>query len=344
MSQRMPTKPAPTLEAVAARAGVSRATVSRVVNHSPKVTDEVATLVNAAIDELGYVPNRAARSLASRRTQNVALIVPESAAKVFDDPFFSNIVQGIALHLADTDYTLSLLIASETSSEKTRRYLRGGNVDGALVVSHHSGDHSYTRLGASIPLVFGGRPLNPSETDSYYVDVDNVTGGRVATQHLIDLGRRHIATVAGRIDMPGGVDRLTGWREALQTAGLDDSLVEHGDFSPQHGAEAMKRLLNRGKPIDAVFAANDQMAVGAYSALHDAGLSIPGDVSVVGFDNDKYAPTATPPLTTINQSTEKMGAMMASVLIRLIEGDTDVPRVTWMPTELVVRESTRVSS
>ncbi|PFG29309.1 LacI family DNA-binding transcriptional regulator [Paramicrobacterium agarici] len=341
MTDRTIAKPsAPTLEAVAAHAGVSRATVSRVVNNSPKVTDEVVAIVNAAIDELGYVPNRVARSLASRKTQAIAVIVPETASKVFDDPFFSSIVQGVALHLAGTEYTLSLLMETENSSAKTRRYLRGGNVDGALIVSHHVSDHSYTQLGATVPMVFAGRPLIPEAVASYYVDVDNVEGARMATNHLIELGHTRIATIAGRTDMPGGHDRLAGWRAAMAAAGLDDSLVAHGDFSPADGAAAMRALLERGEPIDAVFSANDQMAVGAYSAVRSAGLRIPDDISIVGFDNDRYAATASPPLTTVDQSPEQMGEAMAGILLRLIDGDETVPNATMMPLELVVREST----
>src|SRR6478752_9784653 len=196
----------PTLEAVAARAGVSRATVSRVVNGSPKVTAEVVAAVNAAIADLNYVPNRAARSLASRRTQVIALVVPESTAKVFADPFFASIVQGVALSLADTEYTLNMVIASETTPDKTRRYLMGGNVDGALVVSHHSGDHSYQQLGASLPIVFGGRPVGDTEHESYFVDVDNIGGSARAAEHLIERGRRAIALITGPQDMPAGLD------------------------------------------------------------------------------------------------------------------------------------------
>ena len=155
-TEQQANRPVPTLEAVAALAGVSRSTVSRVVNGSPKVTPEVVETVTAAIAQLNYVPNRAARSLVTRRTQVIALVVPESTARVFADPFFASIVQGVALYLADTDYTLNMVIASETNPDKTRRYLMSGNADGALVVSHHSGDHSYAHLGHSLPIVFGG--------------------------------------------------------------------------------------------------------------------------------------------------------------------------------------------
>jgi LacI family transcriptional regulator len=338
-TEQVAARTVPTLEAVAARAGVSRATVSRVVNGSPKVTAEVVAVVERAIADLNYVPNRAARSLASRRTQVVALVVPESTAKVFADPFFASIVQGVALSLADTEYTLNMVISSETTPDKTRRYLMGGNVDGALVVSHHSGDHSYAQLGTSLPLVFGGRPVSVSEHESYYVDVDNVAGARVAAQHLIDRGRRNIALITGPQDMPAGLDRLTGWAQALESAGLDTSLVAFGDFSPASGMEAMRRLLADGRPIDGLFAANDQMAAGAYSAIHEAGLSIPGDIAVVGYDDDNFGLMSTPPLTTVHQPSIALGETRARVLVRRHAGE-HVDRVTLLPTELVIRQST----
>jgi len=338
-SEQQESRPAPTLEAVAALAGVSRATVSRVVNGSPKVTPEVVESVTAAIAQLNYVPNRAARSLATRRTQVIALVVPESTARVFADPFFASIVQGVALHLADTDYTLNMVIASETNPDKTRRYLMSGNADGALVVSHHSGDHSYAHLGHSLPIVFGGRPLNNRKQVSYFVDVDNVAAAESATLHLINQGRRSIATIAGPQDMPPGVDRLSGWRKALVAHGLDQTLVEFGDFAPESGTAAMRRLLGRGVPIDALFAANDQMAAGAYLAILEAGLSIPDDIAVVGFDDDYYAKTTAPPLTTVHQPSVRLGATMAEVLVKRIEGEP-VDRVTILPAELVIRQST----
>lgn len=330
--------PLPTLEAVAALAGVSRATVSRVVNGSTKVHPDVIENVTKAIADLNYVPNLAARTLASKRTLVIALVVPESTAKVFADPFFASIVQGVALHLADTDYTLNMVIASETNPDKTRRYLMGGNIDGALVVSHHSGDHSYAKLGNSLPIVFGGRPLSDTEHDSYFVDVDNVSGSTGATEHLIQRGRRNIALIAGPQDMPAGVDRYTGWRQTMEAHGLDTSLVEFGDFSPLSGMQAMRRVLATGRPIDGLLAANDQMAAGAYPAILETGHSIPGDIAVVGYDDDYFGLTATPPLTTVHQPSSGLGERMAQVLVKRIEGKP-VERVTLLPTELVVRQS-----
>ena len=160
-----------------------------------------------------------------------------------------------------------------------------------------------------------------------------------ATLHLIHQGRHSIATIAGPQDMPPGVDRLAGWRKAMAAHGLDQSLVEFGDFAPQSGTAAMRRLLERGVPIDALFAANDQMAAGAYSAILEAGLSIPDDIAVVGFDDDSYAKTTAPPLTTVHQPSVKLGATMAEVLVKRIEGEP-VDHVTILPAELVIRQST----
>ncbi len=329
----------PTLEMVAALAGVSRSTVSRVINDSPKVTPEALAAVTAAIEQLGYVPNRAARTLASRRTQSIALVIPENTAKFFADPYFASVIQGAAMRLSATNYTLTLLIASETDPEKTRRYLQAGNVDGALILSHHSDDRSYVALSRTLPVVFGGRPARHDDgPDPVYVDVDNSAAARSVTQLLIDAGRRRIATVAGPTNMTAGLDRLSGWRSALEAAGIPTDLVEHGDFTPASGAHAMERLLERGEPIDGLFAASAQMADGALQVLRARGLSVPDDVGVVTFDDDYFAQRALPPLTTVDQEEGEVGRTMAELLMRLIEGE-DVPRITMMPTTLVRRAS-----
>jgi DNA-binding LacI/PurR family transcriptional regulator len=329
----------PTLETVAALAGVSRSTVSRVINDSPKVTPEALAAVNKAIEELGYVPNRAARSLASRRTQAIALVIPENTARFFADPYFATVIQGAALRLAETDYTLTLLIASETDPEKSRRYLQSGNVDGALILSHHSDDRSYVALSRSLPVVFGGRPERHDDgPEPVYVDVDNTSAARDVVSLLVASGRRSIATIAGPTDMTAGLDRLEGWRAALADAGLPDDLVEHGDFTPESGTAAMERLLDRGVHIDGLFAASAQMADGAMSVLRRRGLVVPRDLGVVTFDNDYFAARATPSLTTVDQDEGGVGRTMAELLIRSIEGE-DVPRVTIMPTRIVNRRS-----
>jgi LacI family transcriptional regulator len=316
---------------------VSRSTVSRVVNSSPQVTPEVVEAVNAAIASLGYVPNRAARSLASRKTDSIALVIPENTAKFFADPYFASVIQGVATFLSKTEYTLTLLIASETDPQKTRRYLRGGNVDGALVLSHHSDDHSYVELGKTLPIVFGGRPMAQGGPN-YVVDVDNVAAASTAVQYLVDRGKTSIATIAGPQDMAAGLDRLEGWRTTLEAAGLPSALFEAADFTPAGGALAMQRILATGQRFDGLFAASAQMASGALGVLRDHGLSVPGDVGVTTIDDDYYAKNATPPLTTVDQPSMQQGAKMAEVLVRMIDGET-VDTLTIMPTRLIERAS-----
>lgn len=323
---------------VAALAGVSRSTVSRVVNASPRVTPDVIAAVNAAIEQLNYVPNRAARSLVSRKTQTIALVIPENTAKFFADPYFSSVIQGVAMYLSTTEYTLTLLIASEADPGKTRRYLQGGNVDGALILSHHSDDTSYVQLARSMPVVFGGRPTSEDGPDTYIVDVDNVAAAVTATRYLIDHGRRRLAHIAGPQNMAAGIDRLEGWRVASIEAGLDPAAVVIADFTPAGGAAAMRQLLSDGADFDGVFVASAQMASGALTALREHGLSVPKDVSMITIDNDYYAQNSTPPLTTIEQPTTTHGAAIAETLVRLIEGH-EVERLTIIPTSLIERNS-----
>ena len=328
-----------TLDSVAAAAGVSKSTVSRVINGSSQVSPEVLVAVNAAIAELDYSPNRAARSLANRQTMAIALVVPEESSRFFGDPYFSAIVHGITHALAESDFVLTLQLASPFEpSEKTIRYLRGGNVDGALVVSHHSGDQFLASLGNSLPVVFGGRPLRPTELESYYVDVDNVDAAALGTRYLIERGRTRIATISGPDDMPAGVDRVAGWTSAMTAAGLDTSRVAAGDFSMASGARAMRQLLEQDARLDAVFAASDLMALGAISVLREHGRSIPGDVAVVGFDDSPAATGGAIELTSVHQPSIEMGEKMAQMLLALLRGEQPEQHCI-MPTRIVVRDS-----
>lgn len=330
---------APTLEAVAAEAGVSRSTVSRVVNGSDHVRPDVVTAVNAAIARLNYVPNRAARSLANRQTMAIALVVPEDTNRFFGDPFFAEIVQGITQGLELSDYVLNLQLASPSSpSEKTIRYLLGGNVDGAIVVSHHSGDDFFTTLDETLPVVFGGRPFHPEAHQNAFVDVDNHAGGSLGTQYLIDHGRTRIATIAGPANMQAAIDRHQGWVDAVSRAGLPTDLVAYGDYTVATGASAMRELLDRAPNLDGVFVASDLMATGAISVLRERGMRVPDDVAVVGFDDSSAATSGEIGITTVHQPSREMGAEMARMLLALLRGEpTERQRV--MPTRMVVRDS-----
>lgn len=338
LGARSPRQPQPTLEMVAADAGVSRATVSRVVNGSPKVRPEVVESVKAAIDRLNYVPNRAARSLASHQTQSMALVVPEDLTKFFGDPYFAAVVRGITQRLDESDYTLNLLVASSEPQHKTLRYLRSGNVDGALVISHHTGDEFVATLESTMPVVFGGRPAMSGST-SYFVDVDNVAGARSGVQHLIDLGRTRIGTVTGPVDMPAGIDRLTGFHQAFGQTGLAPTAIEHGDFTTAGAAAATRRLLAKHPDVDALFVASDLMAVGTMGVLAEQGRAVPADIAVVSFDDSPAATSGPISLTTVSQPSQEMGFTMADLLLRLLNGDESVPHRTIMPTRLVRRDS-----
>lgn len=330
---------APTLEEVAAAAGVSRSTVSRVVNGSNQVSEDVVTAVQEAIERLNYIPNRAARSLANRQTMAIALVVPEDTSRFFGDPYFSAVVQGIANGLEDSDYVLNLQLASPSRpSAKTVRYLLGGNVDGAFVVSHHTGDEFLAELGKSLPVVFGGRPLDPAKTPSYYVDVDNVAAAEMGTQRLIDLGRTRIAMIAGPPDMPAGIDRTRGWTRALTSAGLPADRISYGDFSLISGARAMRELLQEYPDLDGVFIASDLMATGALGVLAEHGLAVPGDVAIVGFDDSPAATAGAVQLTTVRQPSLEMGEKMAELMLSLLRGET-IEQIHVMDTSLVIRDS-----
>jgi DNA-binding LacI/PurR family transcriptional regulator len=330
----------PTLDEVAELAGVSRATVSRVVNGSPKVRPEARRAVEEAVAQLRYVPNRMARSLVTRRTDTIALVLSESNTQVFSDPFFAGVVRELSEALADTEMNLVLLAArGEREQEKVGRYVRQGHVDGVILMSLHSEDTLPGILAdAHVPLVLSGRPLDGREV--CYVDADNAGGAQAATAHLLASGRRRVATVTGPRDMIAGIDRYTGYRRALEAAGLpeDPALVAEGDFTEAGGARAMAALLERAPDLDAVFVASDPMALGALRVLRAAGRSVPGDVAVVGFDDAAVAATSDPPLTTVAQPLGEMTRLMTDLLLAQVEGDDEV-RVRVCPTRLVVRAS-----
>ena len=326
-----------TIEEVAAAAGVSRSTVSRVVNGSTAVSPAALESVTRVIAELNYVPNRAARSLARRQTLAIALVVPEDTTRFFGDPFLASVVSGINARISRSDYVLNLFIASDDAGDKTTSYVRGGSIDGAIIVSHHTSDLFIDRIAAAVPVVYGGRPVRDRE-NAYYVDVDNIHGGRAATAYLIERGYRRIGTITGPLTMPAAIDRLQGFREALAAAGLEEDAVEDGDFTADGAADAMHRILDRGEHPDAVFVASDLMARGALLALGVAGLRVPEDVAIIGFDDSPVATSVSPQLTTMRQPSFIQGETMAEVLLDLLAG-RNPQHVTVLDTELVVRDS-----
>ncbi|MFI8231180.1 LacI family DNA-binding transcriptional regulator [Streptomyces sp. NPDC085900] len=332
---------APTLEEVAAHAGVGRGTVSRVVNNAAGVKESTRRAVQRAIEELGYVPNLAARSLAGRRADAVALVLTEPDWRMFAEPFFSEIVRSLGDALADTGMQLLLtLVRSEDERQRFLEYARGGRVDGILMMSVHAGDQLPDMLAeARLPTVLLGR--RSGEEYVSYVDADNVGGARNAVSYLLKQGRRTIATITGPLDMYVAQCRLRGYRDALEMAGLEGtpSLVAEGDFTEDSGRRAMADLIERHPGIDGVLAASDTSAAGALQALRAAGRRVPEDVAVIGFDDFSLAQRTEPRLTTVRQPVEEMGRAM----IRLLLEEMEEPFVAWrhviLRTELVVRES-----
>lgn len=344
----------PTLEEVAALAGVGRGTVSRVVNGSPHVSPGARAAVEQAIGELGYVPNRAARALVTHRTDSVALVVSESEERVFGEPFFAGIVRGISSAFTETPLQLWLAMTqSPADRERIEHHLTTQHVDGALLLSLHDDDPLPAVLAErGLPAVLGGRParmLSPdarpgrdgNDAQTWFVDVDNAGGARQAVDHLAASGRRRVATIAGPQDMGVGVARLAGYRAACRQAGLvtDEDLIAYGDFSEQGGGASMRELLSREPGLDAVFVASELMAMGALRTLREAGRRVPDDVAVIGFEDSPLAGQTDPPLTTVYQPVEAMGREMARLLLSRIRGDEPALPYVLLDTHLVIRQS-----
>ncbi|WP_372349296.1 LacI family DNA-binding transcriptional regulator [Streptomyces sp. KL116D] len=340
-----------TLEDVAREAGVSRATVSRVINDVPSVDPAIRDTVREAIRRTGYTPNRAARSLVTRRAETVALVVSGAgeesedaphafAARVFADPFFGRIVSGVVGYLRTRSIHPVLMFAeSPEARTEVLDYLRQGRADGALVVSTHAQDPLPALLGEErLPAVCFARPAAPAAVS--HVDLDHAEGGALAARHLLDRGRRRVATVSGPLDVPAGQQRLDGFRDAMRQAGVARIPVAEGGFTLASGAAAMTSLLDAHPDLDAVFAANDLMAQGVVQVLRERGRRVPQDVAVVGFDDSSVAITCAPPLTTVRQPVEEMAAAMARILQEHITGERTEPTSLVFPPRLVVREST----
>jgi LacI family transcriptional regulator len=329
-----------TLEDIAKQVGVSRSTVSRVVNNHPNVSEGVRKRVLEVIRITGYQPNAAARTLASQRSWMIGLVVPRSVSSFFTDPYFPHLTRGIAKGCNQHDYTLGLfLVGTKEDEEKILpRVSHSGMLDGILVQAGHHGDQVIDRLVQStIPLVMVGRPFHAK--DISYIDVDNIEGAYNAVSHLIRLGYERIGTISGPIKSTVGVDRMEGYRKALIERGriVDESLVTEGDFTEVGGYYAMQRLLP-AKP-DAIFAASDIMAVGAIRAAQEAGLRIPDDIAFVGFDDVPLANQRDPKLTTIRQPVYQFGFSAVEILIDLIENGTEPARRVMMGTELIIRDT-----
>lgn len=328
----------PTIRDVAAAAGVSRGTVSRVLNGGHWVSPDAHAAVTEAIRSTGYSANQHARSLVTGRSNSVAFLLTEPQHLLFEDPTFSILLRAAAQALGAREMPLLLMVAG-TPQERRRitDYVAAGHVDGVLLISSHRGNPVLGELlRQDVPTISCGAPLG-YEGRVGYVSSDDLDGARRMTAHLREQGRTRVATITGPLDTPGGTQRLAGYRDVLGDA-YDESLVAHGDYSRASGQAAMAELLARRPDLDAVFVASDLMAAGAYVALREAGRRVPEDVAVGGFDDTGLAATLEPPLTTMRQPFERIASEMVRLLLEVVDGQE--PAAMVLPTTLVRREST----
>lgn len=329
-----------TLEDVARLAGVSRATASRVIRGDVAVTPTKSKAVLAAVKELGYTPNMAARALASSQTGTVALIIPEPDELVFGDPFFARTIKSVSKNLEQWDYHVVLTFAdASTRGQRTAAFLRTGAVDGAIVLSHHQfRGEIESFIGTAIPLVFIGR-LTKWDAKKAWVDNDNYSGAAMAARHLIDLGMTRPAQITGALDMVAGQDRHDGFSETWAERSITP-LTLPGDFSIERATSAALELAPKitSGEVDSVFIASDPMAAAAMSVWRDQGISVPGDVRVISYDDTDIA--ASLGLTSLSNPTDKLGAYAARML-------RDVLTNTWsgepviIPATMTQRASTQ---
>lgn len=333
----------PNLEDIARKAGVSRSTVSRVINNDPYVSSRTRERVQAVIDAEGYSPNPAARMLVTQRTHVIGVVIPHTIQVTFHDPYyFPTMLQGVSETAHERDYATLLWWGQSRQDEErfSQRILQQNRLmDGLILASTTVDDALVAQLvERETPFVMVERPAHFQDRISY-VSVDNVQAAENAVAHLIGLGRRRIGTITGALNNMDGLDRLTGYRNALETAGLpyDPALVAEGQFTRPSGYAGAKQLLRQN--VDAIFAASDFTAMGAVQALQESGARIPDDVAIVGFDDLPGAVHVTPQLTTVRQPIHHKGMLATSILLDLIEGKIKPPQQVLLPTQLVIRQS-----
>lgn len=328
-----------TLEDIGRLAGVSRSTVSRVINGKENVNPAVRSRVQDVIRRTGYTPNVMARSLVSGRTGVIGLVIPSRVHSLFEDPYFSRLIQGVsaAANRLGNTLTLFLFQSEEEESALYPRVVTAGFLDGLIVTATRMADPLLTRMAVGeIPLVVIGRPDVEGVS---YVDTDNRGGAELAATHLADLGYQRIGLIGAPTSTTAGMDRLTGFIEGLAHRGLalNPDLRADGDFSEESGHEAMLELLPHSP--EAVFVASDTMAVGALRALREAGVGVPQDIALIGFDGLPSSEKSDPTLSTIRQPVMDTGGRAVEILNDLAGGSANAPIIEIMPVELVVRES-----
>lgn len=329
-----------TIRQVAETAGVSIQTVSRVINNRYDVAAETRQRVQGAIQQLGYQPNAIARGLASKRSQTLGIVTYD-----FSDQFFTQVVTGAEREAHRHNYFLMLgsTVCGPNEEPKYLRLLTERHVEGVLLARLEGGQDDEIHLRElselGVPVVVTG--FHPDRYDFHLVDIDNHAGGYLAARCLIENGHRRIATITGPLTSQSARDRLAGYQKALAEAEIpyDERLVVEGEYSHRSGYQAMQQLLERKVPFDAIFSHNDRMAIAAISALRAAGLRVPEDISIVGYDDIPEAEFAVPPLTTIRQPAVEVGASAVRLLFNMIDHPETPPQKVILGVELIRRES-----
>jgi LacI family transcriptional regulator len=329
-----------TLEEIGKMAGVSRSTVSRVLNNQANVSEDVRQKVKGIIKDTGFSPNTAARTLVSQKTYVIGLVIPQTVQAFFADPYFARITQGIAQATNQNNYTLSLFLfdTQEVENRLIPLITRPGFIDGLIVQATSENDNVSSRISnGTVPFIFAGRPMGHEEVN--YIDVDNIRGAKIAVNHLASLGKKRIGTITGNLEISPGIDRKTGYIEGLKENNLpiDEDLIVEADFTQEGGYQAVEHLL-KYKP-DALFIASDQMAIGALRRLKELNISVPEDIAIVGYDDLPPAQYADPKLTTIKQPILRFGEAVVSMLMKKMNNVLPLHENNILDVELIIRDS-----
>lgn len=328
-----------TLEDIAKISGYSRSTVSRVINNENGVSEKTRIAITKIIDENDYQPNLAARGLASGKSKIFGLVISHGINDLFSDSFYSLLMQGVTKACAEKDYSVMLWLSKMlTKEELITKITKNTMLDGLIISSIEYQDPIIDEIiNSEIPFVMVGQ--NSPNKSIHYVDTNNTKSAFQAVNHFIKLGYQRIATITGPTNKIAGRDRLEGYKTALleNNIEIDPELIQLGYFSDLGGYAAMEKLL-KNKP-EAVFVASDTMAFGAIRAIKDAGLRIPEDIALIGFDNIPTSADMSPPLTTINQDIQKMGEVAVNMLIDLISKENKEIENIILPAELIIRDS-----
>jgi LacI family transcriptional regulator len=336
LNNALPPAAAITLLDVAEEAGVSPSTVSRILTGRARVTDDKRRAVERAIHKLDYRPNLTARSFKTGSSMTVGVLLQN-----VESPFFGRTMMGIEAGLSGSGYVSLIMSGHWDAKEEAEsiRVLMARRIDGLVILTGHLDDAQITEFARHQPIVVTGRKLDAPNVRACAFDQE--LGGYMATRHLLNLGHRRIAHIAGLADHSDATERLAGYKRAIEEAGVsfDSALVAQGDFCESGGLMAMNRLLDSGETFTAVFAANDQTALGARMALHRRGIRVPDDLSLVSIDDLPASAYLTPPMTTVRQPIFEMGVFAAQNLLNMLGHRVEV--IELPPLELIVRETTR---